>query len=329
MPHNSHYLPDHDLDDEALHFRRKRRASTPNVELEQYVRRINEEDGKIPRPKRIRINWTAEENKVFYDTVAKHTTLDEQSLIREIVASMGGKRNWTQCKGHFRNLVFVNKIIQDEKTKKWSVNENAKRFSRGSSSKLDSEQSGSDGRPGYKEVENGKSQPLKNTPRQEEDKNDKDEDEDEVEDVELGGEDNDADEDYAAQDDGDDAEGAEDGNEDQDDVPEGDVISKVVKGSEEGGTKGGPNGIEQARTRVLKATRGEPEYGDRPRLQHGRRGSDEEDGKHTMPHRKQVMSTKMDNGTTYTPSRRGREMKRRNTADYRPASYAEGRRYLK
>lgn len=326
VPRNSQYLQDRDLDDEALRFRRKRRSSTPNMELERYVRRIGEEEGKIPRHKRIRLNWTAEENKVFYDTVSKHSTLDEQSLIREIVATMGGKRNWTQCKGHFRNLVFVNKIVQDDKTKHWNVNETAK-GNRGSSSKQGSEQSGSDGRPGDK-VENGESQPLKDTARQEEDK---DEDEDDAEDVELGGEDIDADDVYAARDDGEDPEGAKDGNEDQN-LPKVDVITKVVKGNGERGMKSGADVNEQARTRGLKGTRGETRLGDKSlRLQNGeRRGSDEEDGKHTMPHRKQMMSTKRDNGTTYTPpSRRVREFKRRNTADYRPASYAEGRRYLK
>lgn len=332
MPLPRTYLhPEHDLDEHDVdRFRRKRRASAPSSDLDSYPHRMGI-DGAMPRPKRVRINWSHDENKVFFDTVKNNDTLDEQSLIRAIVATMGGKRNWTQCKGHFRNLVYVNKIILDEKTKHWSVNPEAKRPVRaGPATPLrDSEQSGSEGeaQPGDK-VENGKSQPLKGAPMDEEEV-DKDEDEDEleVEDVELGGAENEDDGEYVAQDEREDFERAEEEKQEQSEPTD---ATKKTKLNGDLGMKNGTIAVEQARTRVLKGTRAEDKLGDKsPRAQNGERDGD--DGNRTMPHRKQLSSAKTENGTKpySTPPRKVRETKRRNTADYRPAGYAEGRRYLK
>lgn len=325
-------MDDHDFD----RFARKRPSSAPNGDMDHYASR--EGDENMPRLKRVRINWTNQENGIFFDTVRRSATLDEQSLIRAIVANMGGKRNWTQCKGHFRNLVFVNKISLDEKTKKWSVNPDAKRPMRTSStSGRGSEQSASesDVRPGEK-VENGKSQPLKSSSeaQQEDDQRiDKDDDEEEeesaeVEDVELGGGD-DGDSNYVAPDEEEDAEKQVEkrsGHGKTSDTRRRLTNSDVQK-------KNGTNGVDQARTRALKGSRGDSKTSDRsPRALKGeRRVGDMEDVARTMPHRKQLSALKVENGSKSfnSPSRRLKDMKRRNTADYRPTGYAEGRRYLK
>lgn len=329
--------PDHQMDDPDLdRFARKRPASAPNGDMDHYASR--EGDGNMPRLKRVRINWTNQENRVFFDTVKRSSTLDEQSLIRAIVANMGGKRNWTQCKGHFRNLVFVNKIMLDEKTKRWSVNPEAKRPIRTSStSARGSEQSASesDARPGEK-VENSKSQPLKSSSaaQQEEDQRiDKDDDEEEeesaeVEDVELGGGD-DGGGNYVAPNEEEDAESPVEKRRGHDTTSD----AKRRLTNDDVKTKNGTNGVDQARTRVLKGSRGDSKTSDRsPRALKGeRRVGDIEDVARTMPHRKQLSALKVENGSKSfnSPSRRLKDMKRRNTADYRPTGYPEGRRYLK
>ncbi|KAI0563878.1 hypothetical protein FGB62_33g019 [Gracilaria domingensis] len=78
-----------------------------------------------PRPhKRIRINWTDEENSLFFDTIRKNSDKDEQTVLREIVSALGGSRNWIQCKGHFRNLFAVGRITREkDASKSWMVHE--------------------------------------------------------------------------------------------------------------------------------------------------------------------------------------------------------------
>ncbi|CAN8076958.1 unnamed protein product [Agarophyton chilense] len=80
---------------------------------------------RFPRPhKRIRVNWTEEENSVFFETIKKNSSKDEQTVLREIVAALGGSRNWVQCKGHFRNLFAVGRITREKgELKSWVVHE--------------------------------------------------------------------------------------------------------------------------------------------------------------------------------------------------------------
>lgn len=75
--------------------------------------------------KRVRINWSQSENKVFFNTITKHATQDESTVLKEIVTALNGSRNWVQCKGHFRNLQYVGRISQTSTTpKRWLVVEN-------------------------------------------------------------------------------------------------------------------------------------------------------------------------------------------------------------
>lgn len=70
----------------------------------------------------MRINWSDAENEVFFDTISKYAHQDESTVLRQIVASLSGSRNWVQCKGHFRNLQVVGRIVHtDTEPKMWKV----------------------------------------------------------------------------------------------------------------------------------------------------------------------------------------------------------------
>lgn len=329
FPTSDRQLEEHDLE----RYSRKRRAPAPTTGEDLYP--VQGIQGNMPRLKRVRVNWTSEENDVFFDTVRRNSTMDEQSIIRAIVASLGGKRNWTQCKGHFRNLVFVKKITLDEKSKRWSVDPNAKRPSRDTASSTrnsDQSLSESDAQPGEK-VENTKGRPLKKNPSSQQEEvqdidRDEDEDEDivEVEDVELGGGEDEADDNYVDQDD-----------EDHSEIRK---VNKPKVSENESGTKkrkirdtqvqSGTNGVGQGRTVPTNRDTTPSERSPRA-MNNDRRGSEVEDGPRTMPHKKQLNVPKLESISRLysSPPRKAKDPKRRNTADYRPTGYAEGRRYLK
>lgn len=60
--------------------------------------------------RRVRVNWSEEEEEVLMETVGKFKHLDEDSLLQEIVKELGGSRTWFQVKGHFRNILTSGKI---------------------------------------------------------------------------------------------------------------------------------------------------------------------------------------------------------------------------
>eukprot|EP00177_Eucheuma_denticulatum_P007882 GFKZ01014355.1.p1 GENE.GFKZ01014355.1~~GFKZ01014355.1.p1 ORF type:complete len:441 (+),score=77.36 GFKZ01014355.1:273-1595(+) len=115
-------------DYKSVQRRRKRHAS----DVPTFLRKEGLDD-KVAAPtehrpsKRVRINWSEAENKIFFGTVTKFSHLDEASLLKELVKDMGGARTWIQCKGHFRNLVVVGRIAYRETHPKgWVVSDDAK-----------------------------------------------------------------------------------------------------------------------------------------------------------------------------------------------------------
>lgn len=108
--------------------RRKRLAS----DMPTFLRKERLDDKAAAssdhRPsKRVRINWSEAENKAFFDTITKFSHLEEASLLKELVKEMGGARTWIQCKGHFRNLVVVGRIVyRDTHPKGWMVSDEGK-----------------------------------------------------------------------------------------------------------------------------------------------------------------------------------------------------------
>mmetsp|Transcript_8983 Transcript_8983/g.26995 ORF Transcript_8983/g.26995 Transcript_8983/m.26995 type:complete len:211 (+) Transcript_8983:206-838(+) len=68
-------------------------------------------DDKADRaPKRIRMNWTDEENEIVVKVVREGKHLTERELLSTMMDKLGGTRNLTQCKNHFRNLLRAGKV---------------------------------------------------------------------------------------------------------------------------------------------------------------------------------------------------------------------------
>ncbi|KAJ8904744.1 hypothetical protein NDN08_001260 [Rhodosorus marinus] len=67
--------------------------------------------------KRIRNNWTTEENNIMIK-VAKDSKFDsERDMLSTMRDRLGGSRTITQCKNHFKNLVRAGKIPWNEALK--------------------------------------------------------------------------------------------------------------------------------------------------------------------------------------------------------------------
>lgn len=60
---------------------------------------------------------------MFFDTISRCATMDESALFRELERTMRG-RNLTQCKGHFRVLCQVGRVVlKTGPPKRWVVPE--------------------------------------------------------------------------------------------------------------------------------------------------------------------------------------------------------------
>lgn len=94
---------------------------------------------RAKNPRRIRVNWSNAEDDVFFKTIEKFATCDEQTVLNETVNALNGARSAIQCKGHFRNLQVRGKIIQSEgPPKKWVVTVSSSDLGQASKSKTPS-----------------------------------------------------------------------------------------------------------------------------------------------------------------------------------------------
>lgn len=79
--------------------------------------------GKASR--RVRVNWTDEENEILFATIEKHSSLSEDDVLQEVVKALQGSRTWFQTKGRFRNLLASGKICASDKhPQRWLVRPN-------------------------------------------------------------------------------------------------------------------------------------------------------------------------------------------------------------
>ena len=68
------------------------------------------------------MNWTDAENATFFDTIRRYATEDDNSVLHRIVTALSGSRTLIQCKGHFRNMLVVGRVIQSEtEPRRWIV----------------------------------------------------------------------------------------------------------------------------------------------------------------------------------------------------------------
>lgn len=61
-------------------------------------------------PKRIRNNWTPEEDELVIKVARDYRNASERELLSAMMEKLGGTRTLTQCKNHFRNLRQAGKI---------------------------------------------------------------------------------------------------------------------------------------------------------------------------------------------------------------------------
>lgn len=308
------YPPDSDPEqDEHPHLshRRKRRGLDP-----EYERDLRAYDSKLvprgPRPsKRVRINWTEEENKVFFDAVTKNAMLDEPGVLRQIVAAMDGTRNWVQCKGHFRNLCVVGRIVVTPgPPKRWAVLEDT--VMKRPTPKvgfLDTEVPTGQGKESGEEKGGnggGHQSPKGKDRRREDSRNDFDVDEDE--DVDERDNDGEPDEDYVVN--------AADMDEDNLELGEMEGAPDNRKNSQVG-----YDGDDEAK--------GSSVTNKSPKNVHinGYRVDEKNSsvGKHAVPPRKQVGAGRIEDFVKYQTLRRGREVSKRRSSEYRSSSGADGR----
>lgn len=70
----------------------------------------SDRDGRPPRKKRVRDNWTPEEDKVFFDIVEENRSLTDVDVVRILAARLGPRRTYQQVKGHLKNMRAAAKI---------------------------------------------------------------------------------------------------------------------------------------------------------------------------------------------------------------------------
>lgn len=69
------------------------------------------ESEDIPaRKKRIRNNWTAEEDALFFRIVKENDSMSDPGLVRLLVAQLAPRRTYQQVKGHLKNVRTANKL---------------------------------------------------------------------------------------------------------------------------------------------------------------------------------------------------------------------------
>jgi hypothetical protein len=72
------------------------------------------EDGggaaRAPRKKRVRDNWTPEEDKLFFQIVEDNRTAPDQKVVRLLTARLAPRRTYQQVKGHLKNMRAAAKI---------------------------------------------------------------------------------------------------------------------------------------------------------------------------------------------------------------------------
>lgn len=62
------------------------------------------------RKKRVRDNWTPQEDEVFFALVMEMRGMAEQSVLRKLADRLGPRRTYHQCKGHLKNMRAAGKL---------------------------------------------------------------------------------------------------------------------------------------------------------------------------------------------------------------------------
>lgn len=68
----------------------------------------------VPERKRLRFNWTEEEDEIFIRAVKENPKLSERELLGLLVEKLGTKRSFLQCKNHLKNLIRNGKAQRNE-----------------------------------------------------------------------------------------------------------------------------------------------------------------------------------------------------------------------
>jgi hypothetical protein len=109
-----------DCEDDAVYGERlKRRGSkraTPPLDALDGLNRDEkgntsvEREGRPPRRRRIRDNWTPEEDKLFFETVEANRSVSDMEVVRLLAVRLAPRRTYQQVKGHLKNMRAAAKI---------------------------------------------------------------------------------------------------------------------------------------------------------------------------------------------------------------------------
>lgn len=96
---------DHGFEEEQWRQKGKKRVGAEK-ELD------GDDRGRIlpPRKKRVRDNWTAEEDRIFFEIVQENRSLPDMEVTRILATRLGPRRTYQQVKGHLKNMRAAAKI---------------------------------------------------------------------------------------------------------------------------------------------------------------------------------------------------------------------------